>query len=186
MTTINYSRRFGQAQARRGDIVEVEFLIYFTSPPGPSVNCWWDNVADNLGGSQSATGPLIWNSSKYVTGQNLIPNNVSYHSRGVGGSAGCFRFWANGTVYPSPTTPLTQVWKPINPSTFTTVRLVQTFRVHDNAVIGTVIGVPTRATPCSDTNYDANKMMIDLGSEMNLIILSNTPESGSRTLTIIE
>jgi hypothetical protein len=186
MATINYNRRFSVATAKRGDLVDITFQVSFLSPPAPSVNCWFDNVGDNLGGSQSATGPLVWDSVVSNGSQNLNPALVSYHTTGQPGAPGCFRFWCQGGVYPSPTTPANQVWKPINPLTNTTVTLTQRFRVHDNATIGTVIGVPTRVTPCSNTNYDANKLMIDMGSDCNLFIVSGEPATGYRTLTIVE
>ncbi len=187
-TVINYDRLFAVPTAKRGDTVDVAIRIRFISPLAPSTNCWFDNVGDNLGGSKSASGPLNYVSTVQTAGINISPTTIHQAVAGDSGALGCYRMWAdNGSSYPSNTSPLTDVWRPTQSNIDTSLIVILRFQVHSNATIGTVITAPTRATPCSNTNIDANKMMIDLGSDMYLNILTGTPVDGfSRTLTIVE
>jgi hypothetical protein len=185
-TPIFYNRYFNKATAQRGEEVQV-FIQLFFLPVTTGNNIWFDNVGDNLGGSTTSNGPLI-----EVTGplipiyQNLLGQPFHDHSVGQSGSPGCFRFWSGGSTYPSLTEGLYRTFHPEDAAESTSITVYKSFTVHPSATIGTVIGAPTRATPCSDINYTANKLMIDLGSDMILYILNTTAPSGwSRTLTIV-
>lgn len=182
-TIINYSRSFLPSTVHKGDQVTVTFRISFISPPGPSLNLWFDNLGDNLGGSTATTSPLSHAYNNYVTTTNLTPYSVQQANVGVGSNDGCLRVWTGGGTYPSSTS-LATVWKPINPNTYTELEISAQYSATSSAIIGTVISQPTRAIPTSNTNYDAGKMMIDLGSDF-ILNISNQKPGTSSTLTIL-
>lgn len=184
MTTIFYNRYFDRPTASPGTSVTVTIEISFISPLVPDVNFWFDNVGDNLGGSKSTNGPFNYGYESFTMTTNLLPSAVQKAAVGETGALGCLRLWANGSTYPSPTSPFTEVWKPINPLTLTKLVTQHVFSVKSTAVLGTVITLPTRVTPTDNSNYDANKMMIDLGSSAVLHIEDGSVV-GSRTLTIV-
>lgn len=184
---LNYNRYFDKATAKRGEDVDITFDVSFISPPAPSANCWFQNIGDNLGGSKVASGPLDWDSKVSTTTENLNPAVWNFNLAGYHLNKGLIRFHFGGDLsYPKPTTPLSSVWKPLLTNTITGITFVHRFKVVDEAVLGTIIGVPTRSTPCDNSNRDAAEMMIDLGSDMTLRIVDGAPPSGSRTLTIVE
>ncbi len=185
---LNYNRYFNKATAKRGEYVDITFNVSFISPPSPSVNCWFQNIGDNLGGSKVASGPLHWDSKAPTTITNLDPAAWNFIVAGSYLRKGLIRFYyGNDLSYPQPTTPLSEVWKPLLPNTITGIRFVHRFQVVNEADLGTIIDVPTRSTPCNNSNWDPNEMMIDLGSDMTLRIIDGAPPSGSsRTLTIVE
>jgi hypothetical protein len=184
-TPVIYSRYFDKATAKRGDIVEVTFEVTFLAPINPA-NVWFDNVGDNLGGSVGVNGPLDWYAAGTSTVTNLSPSSISAYPNGVSSSTqGCMRFWTGGIAYPSTTTP-GNVWIPITPLQTCNIKITQKFKVHAAAVIGTVFQVPTRQTPCDDTDFTIGKLMIDLGSACTLSIASGSAPSGFyRTLQIV-
>ena len=140
--------------------------VTFVPPFIPTVNCWFDNLADNLGGSNTNTGPLNFVSTTQTASINIRPTTIVKYQVGQPGAISCVPTFFGYEC---------------------TMVIITKFQVHANAIIGTVIGVPTRATPCSNANIDANKMMIDLGPDVYLNILSDDPGKGfSRTLTIVE
>lgn len=147
---------------KRGDIVEVTFELSFLAPINPA-NVWFDNVGDNLDGSTGVNGPLNY----YATGTftNVSPTNCTYHSVGASAtSRGCLRFWTGGSTYPSSTSPPSNAWTPITPLQTCSVKVTMQYQVHSSAVIGTVFQVPTRQTPCNDSDRTIKKMMINIGT----------------------
>jgi hypothetical protein len=190
MTVLTYDRSFSSTTAKPGDTIQVRFNVSFIAPPAPSVNCWFDNIGDNLGGSNPANGPLshVYLSEEYSSQTNLRPPTLM--KAWEGNPAGCVRFWCQGPVwpstYPSSTGSYADVWRPLNFNSMVNLTIIQNFTVVPNAVPGTVIGPPTRASPCDDSNITAGKLMIDLGSDMVLHInTGSAPPGWSRTLTIV-
>lgn len=181
-----YDRFFSQATASPGDEIAVTFKIFFIAPQS-NPGIWFNNVGDNLGGSTLANGPLIASSQPALQiRQNVTVHSFHEKSSGEVGARGCYRFWCDGSTYPGPNNYHNDVFHATSNPDPCSLAVVKTFTVHHNAVPGTVIGPPTRVTPCSDTNYDAGEM-IDLGPNMSpFIILTTPPQSTwSRTLTII-
>ncbi len=183
MIQVFYSRYFGQATAKRGDSVDVTFEIFFISPLVPSVNTWFTNLGDNLGGGKAESSPLAYGYTSFITKENIWPLTVNTDFVGSNGYRGCMRSWATGSSYPGPTSPLSTVWVPLNPNTMTRIKIFTTWSVSESAVPGQVIGVPARATPVNNDNQGPGYMMVDLGSDMTLNILSDS--SHIRTLTIV-
>lgn len=186
-TILVYNRYFDRATARRGDTVKVTFELIFQGPPMPEPGLWFDNIGDNLGGSTGVNGPLDYLNTVSSGTSGLIPGAVSSHSIGVSPAVqGCFRMWTDGTSYPSPTTPISKVWKPLGIGGTCFVRVVVNYKVHASAVIGLVISpVVNLATP-NDTNFTVGDLMIDAGPSCTVAIATNAPGGGnSRTLTIV-
>lgn len=159
------------------------------SPLAPSSTVWFNNYADNLGGSNATNGPLSWNYTNVTATTNLLPSTVQKTFVGNGGFSGCQRLWASGGSYPGSSSFGSGVWKPINANTLTKLTWVSNFAVATNATPGLVLGTVTRATPVSLTNYTANKFMINMGAGCTLNVLSgNTglPAQMHRTCTILE
>ena len=179
-----YNRYFSKSTAARGQTVDVTFDFSFMSPVIPSVNTWFANLADNVGGGFDATGILGFFDIISVTTTNLTPTPINRVVTGQNNTVhGCLRTWASGGSYPGPVSPLSAVWKPIGPSPISRLRIVARAVVRENAVPGQVIGVPIRVTPVDNANLNAGEMMVDLGSDMFLTILNDN--NYQRTLTIV-
>lgn len=169
-TILYYKRYFDKNIVYAYDQVKVITEVYFTSPPSPTTTCWFTNIGDNLGGADPITGPFTYVSST-VTLTNLFPNTVQKAWLGHGTSNGCMRLWAVGPAYPTPVPVLlSNVWKPINPSTFTCLRVEAVYTIKGAAQSGTVITMPLDIIPPSTTNFTPGLIMGSAGPELVLTI----------------
>lgn len=186
MSTLHINRIFSVATAAPGDLVDVITELSFTSPAEPNIDIWFNNFADNLGGSSITNGPLNMISSGPPTVfTNITPSTAVFQWEGAAGAQGCLRCWTAGGPYPVPTAPISNNWLPISPSTLSRIAFLTTYEVTLNATVGTVIGIPQLFVPTNNANQLAETVMLDFGQAFTVNIDSAEPEVGSRTLTII-
>jgi hypothetical protein len=189
LTTLTINRYFDASSVLQGRSINVITELSFPSPVVPSSTVWLNNYADNVGGSNGTNGPLTWNSTHLLLTQNLAPATVQQAFVGNSGFTGCQRFWATGPSYPGPNSFGTNVWRPLNPGTLTKLVWSTNFAVANNATPGLVLGTVSRATPVNNANYTADKFMINIGSGLNLNVLTGStslPAQMYRTCTILE
>lgn len=187
-TILFYDRYFNRATASAGDEVYVTIQLAFVSPTNSGSGIWFDNIGDNLGGSNSTNGPLVGDPA-YVSipiVQNMTVHHFHADDVGNAGAEGCIRIWCAGSSYPGPSTWHNSVFHPTASAKPTSFTVVRKFSVHPNATVGTVINAPVSVPPPINTNYDAGELMITRGWQMILTILNTTaPPGQSRTLTIV-
>lgn len=182
---IVYDRYFNKGTASPNDWVDVTIVVSFISPPAPSLNAWFADCGDNLGGSNASNGPLI-GVTQSVTRTNITPN-VSTEQVGVSQQCdGCIRFWPNAPTWPTPPIAFADAWKPTNPNTMSSIKVVFKTVVAPTAIVGTVIGPPVAWITPSMTDFTASRVMMYHGSDFTKIIATGSVPAGcSRSLTIV-
>lgn len=186
MSILNFDRYFDKAFALPGDMVTVTTNVSFLAPPIPLPGVYFNNIGDNLGGSGSLSGPLNSTFTSAAVFTNLTPATVSRSWVGVSPTTqGCSRARPTAGPYPRPTGGPGDDWEAVAGGVPAGLSYEDTYQVHVNAVIGTVIGVPIRVTPALNGTIAPNTMMIDLGQNMLLNIISGpAPGKHFRRLTI--
>lgn len=182
-----YKRYFLQSSASRGTNVTVITEIYFQSPFYPSLDTWFTNIGDNLGGSDSVTGPLK-NISSTMTSTNIWMSNPPGKAFfGNNGNTGCMRIWSNKNfAYPMGDGYAEQnYWRPINPNMLSSIRLEAVYQVTSGAVSGTRIGAANTIVSPSATNFTPSCIMATIGSDFQLLFNYSIPAGASLTLDII-
>lgn len=176
--SLNFNRYFDKPYAAPGETVKVITEISFVSPFYPSEQVYFTNVGDNLGGSSASSGPLKYVSDT-VSMLNIFPNTAVKKFVGNGTSNGCMRIWTTGKIYPIPNVyQPSNRWKPINPMTVTMLKTEVTYRVTDTARDGTSINAPTGIIPPSLDDFTTGKIMMSIGSDMELVIETGPAPNG--------